>query len=320
MSDIYVHLKAARSIYEEASPANQAIISTYRNAYNLGAQGPDIFFYHRTFPWTASSRIKRIGTRLHSENINSFFLKGFKMISLETRQKNRNLLTAYFFGFLTHYSIDVETHPYIFYFSGHDGGYNHKYLECLLDSQMRKMSPVSEKPSHKRIKLLRAHRQIISTFMHQLILDVYQDDISIHDLNESMTDMVGIQRLMYDPFHIKKPILKLADRLTGSNGKIKTAIFPRYLKKSVDFFNLDKKTWHHPSHKEIGYDKSYLECVQAGETFGGQLIAMADDYMAGRASEETFAALLQDLGYDTGLRWDEDHTMKYSKPIVNYKQ
>lgn len=49
------------------------VINSYRNLFNLGTQGPDVFFYHNAWPWAKGKSLAQIGSRLHVEKVRQFF-------------------------------------------------------------------------------------------------------------------------------------------------------------------------------------------------------------------------------------------------------
>lgn len=318
MSDIYVHLKAADAIYK-ACPANiRETITNHRQAYNLGAQGPDVLFYHRIFPWTATSALKKFGHKVHTKNINAFFTRGFDHIEALDNQDLKALLSSYFYGFLTHYAIDTQTHPYIFYYSGHKGGYNHKYYECLLDSVMAKRTSMAYGPTHKKIKLSSKDGLAIAHFLHTTIEEVYRAPADLEDIEESIKDMVTVLAVMYDPLHLKKPLIGLIDKVSHSRGKLITGIFPRKLDPDVDYFNLNHKEWYHPCPPHRPSRASFLDLLDTGQALALKFITAGASYMEKTMDKDEFQTILGNLAYDTGLRSDEDHAMTLSDTMVQY--
>jgi hypothetical protein len=56
------------------------IITKYRQIFNIGTQGPDIFFYYRVWPWLDSKGINKLGERMHVEKVNDFFINAVEYI------------------------------------------------------------------------------------------------------------------------------------------------------------------------------------------------------------------------------------------------
>lgn len=86
------------------------IIRKNPNAYHMGLQGPDIFFYYLN-PYMRK-RKNNICNILHEKNTGAFFdnLLEYTVV-LET--EDREICLAYIAGFLCHYALDT-LHSLIF--------------------------------------------------------------------------------------------------------------------------------------------------------------------------------------------------------------
>ena len=109
--------------------------------FYLGAQGPDPFFF-RAF-WLnpfISRRFKMAmyGSYLHRIDSTDFFAK---MVEFS---KGDDELYSFCLGLLSHYCMDRNIHPYVYYRTGfdkdghlkHGHAFDHLYLEALLDRHM----------------------------------------------------------------------------------------------------------------------------------------------------------------------------------------
>ena len=98
--------------YQSLSPNYlKEIIRKNPNAYHMGLQGPDIFFYYLN-PYMRK-RKNNICNILHEKNTDIFFdnLLEYTVV-LETEEKE--ICLAYIAGFLCHYALDTHTHPYLY--------------------------------------------------------------------------------------------------------------------------------------------------------------------------------------------------------------
>ena len=101
-----------------------------RNAFYLGCQGPDMLFFRDFQPWRAPVRSLRIGLRMHKERVREMFEAAF---DYARQHKDDNELIAYITGFITHYAIDKNTHPFVYGKAGRDTG-THNRIEFMWDS------------------------------------------------------------------------------------------------------------------------------------------------------------------------------------------
>src|SRR5574344_691941 len=86
-------------------------IRSQRNVYNLGLQGPDLFFY---FPFARYIGKKNLGSMMHNTEVNTYFSKMLDYIEKLKDAEEKNIAVAYLSGFLGHYMLDCHCHPYIY--------------------------------------------------------------------------------------------------------------------------------------------------------------------------------------------------------------
>lgn len=99
--------------YHNIENANiKCIVKNNKNVYHLGLQGPDLFFY---YPGAFLISKKNLGSLMHNELTGMYIKKMLSfVINIKDREK-KEIATAYLVGFLGHYCMDIECHPYIYY-------------------------------------------------------------------------------------------------------------------------------------------------------------------------------------------------------------
>jgi hypothetical protein len=111
-----------------ADKAMEKTLNTYRTAFALGCQGPDIFYHNQILRPVGLE----YGTLLHRRGYGDFTSVLLKMglpdplpdredIRMGRREKGINALGVYALGFMTHAILDREAHPYIVYKSIRQG-------------------------------------------------------------------------------------------------------------------------------------------------------------------------------------------------------
>lgn len=104
MASLVTHYFFAQRLLPILPEKAQKIIAAYPDHYALGAQGPDIFFYYLL------SKKHKIGGQIHGKPLMDFIAKNGDWIR---KGPVPSPTWAYFFGFLTHFSLDMTVHPYI---------------------------------------------------------------------------------------------------------------------------------------------------------------------------------------------------------------
>lgn len=86
-------------------------IKRRKKAYVLGMLGPDIFFYYAT---EVVAVRKNIGSVMHTEKTDVFLRNMIDYVA-ELDQNRNSVELAYLCGFFTHYYLDRECHPYVYW-------------------------------------------------------------------------------------------------------------------------------------------------------------------------------------------------------------
>ena len=94
----------------------QAIISSAPEAFFLGAQGPDVFFFAKK----ANRAEGNLGKYLHRNAVYELFL-AYVSILPALGEEERAVATAYCLGYVTHYCADVAFHPFVYRYLEQNG-------------------------------------------------------------------------------------------------------------------------------------------------------------------------------------------------------
>ena len=95
-------------------PLNQLkfIIAKYRWLYQLGLQGPDMFFYN--LPILRHRDHRNVGAYMHEHHVNDFFSVCLNRLASIPSRQQREQGVAYMAGFFCHYIGDYMCHPFVY--------------------------------------------------------------------------------------------------------------------------------------------------------------------------------------------------------------
>ncbi len=105
-------------------------------AYFLGCQGPDILFFRNYQPWLSSKDSLSLAIAMHSENVRSEMANALEFVR-EYEGKDKDELVSYIAGFITHYAVDKNAHPFVYGKAGKDTNAHHG-IEFMWDSYTAK--------------------------------------------------------------------------------------------------------------------------------------------------------------------------------------
>lgn len=215
------------------------------DAFTLGTQGPDPFFYRGILKKGRPSNYKdiwQIGENMHHSDVSPIYIK-----MLENAKGDKQL-SSFVYGLFLHYCLDKIIHPYVFYRSGFDsnGGlegrfkYNHGAFEALLDVRLSKLLKTYKNPG-KTINVAKLDLDKISS-----LFNVVEDkNMTPTTYKESVIDFIGIEKLLFSRSGLKRILF----RLTGKYSLAMAMSYPHFYKKAdyFDVLNLKKSNWKDPS-------------------------------------------------------------------------
>lgn len=156
-------------------------IAKYRWLYQLGLQGPDMFFYN--IPILRHRDYRNVGSYMHEHKVNAFFKCCLRRIgTIRSRQQQEEAI-SYLAGFMNHYIADSICHPYVYGRIGypvdaptsmHHGMHAHleNELDAILLWKYKKKKP-SEFNQTATICLNGQEIQFISHFLASCINETY---------------------------------------------------------------------------------------------------------------------------------------------------
>lgn len=99
----YAHYRFGKQVLSSMPPEHRQCVQRFRRMYDMGLNGPDIFFYFNPFLKTA---VGDLGETFHRQTGQEFFAQACNAATSEAAQ-------AYLYGLLAHYCLDSTCHPYI---------------------------------------------------------------------------------------------------------------------------------------------------------------------------------------------------------------
>lgn len=231
-------------------------IDAHKTVFQLGLQGPDIFFYDLV----THMRRKNSGSLLHTCRTGDFLMHLLQAGQMPASRRERETAQAYMAGFLGHYILDTQMHPYVYYvteYSRDDAEKNktkdlseHVALETDIDTcllmRYARMLP-SQFPHGSTVQFGSFERRVVVRMLYQACTAVYPEyGWSEHMLSRAIRSMQAETRLLYNPRNTKRRAAeRLEQRLMGHLA-ISTLVPCDELLYSDDPLNLEHRTWQNP--------------------------------------------------------------------------
>ncbi len=192
----YAHYRFGSLALHRFSPTLRAAVARHRELYDLGLQGPDLFFYHS---YLRKTPVTELGYQLHSQPGSEFFTRCCDVLRRGLTEAGR----VYLYGVLGHFCLDSICHPFV----DAQVGISHYALETEFDRFLLELdghdlghqgTPVSISVSCQDIKLIHS----------------FYPSVKVWDLRRSIRSMAFAQRLLSLP---SVPLRGLVARVLGNS-------------------------------------------------------------------------------------------------------
>lgn len=272
-------------------------------AYTLGQQGPDLFFYF--FP-SYCIHGNNIGAISHCNETNAFF-RGLLLSCHRFRGRDLQIAIAYLTGFIGHYTLDTNCHPYVYARTGfvkRTGDYfsRHAYLETDIDKKL-----LYRKLHRKPVNFHCANTIAVTPRQSRVIARMLYD--ACHYAFPKLVFHTYMMRAAIFSMHFG---LKL---LHDNNGQKK--VFFRFIEKHVlgypifsplvpsnklwfcsDPFNLARKEWKNPWDHTLVSNETFFDLYQKAEASYSSRLKKLTCFFYEPATPQKRMAQMKDLIQD----------------------
>jgi len=106
MPSSYAHYRFGIKALEKMDPAVRRKVQQFRNVYDTGLHGPDLFFYYNPLIRTSTGAL---GSKFHAQTGDAFFSAAVRRLRLNPSEVGK----VYLYGVLGHYCLDSAIHPLV---------------------------------------------------------------------------------------------------------------------------------------------------------------------------------------------------------------
>lgn len=254
------HHLFARTSIERIGPQLPFVRGNER-VVGVGSQGPDPFYFYGFVPWKKrkdKDAVNAIGTLFHaSDPVDTIpsLIEGLRLFDGEEKR----IAASYLYGFLMHYVLDRQLHPYVFYHSGFDveKGFampysaDHARFEACMDTAMMAHFevPFSELPPGPALELTFKQREVLD----DLYADWKDGTIPQNRFSQSLGDMKSVLTFLFGPLGGRRKLLK---KLAGERSMMFAMAHPPVIPKDeeYDYLNESRRAWKDPATGLITHD------------------------------------------------------------------
>lgn len=279
MAEFVSHYLFGQEILELMPEAAQNAAKKYKTAFNWGLQGPDPFFYHAL---ALGAPFKRYANLMHTQKTDALFYAFARAVN-RLSDERQIIAQAYFYGFLCHYALDSNIHPYIYCrqmqwkqkLQNVADSSIHCRIESDIDYELYKakhQKPVTEFNIDREYTLSEQESAVISVLLHYILKSVYNVDIQTKKIRMCFDEMRQVVKVLYTKNQAIFYGLKKLECLLGK-GTL-TGHF-KMEKPNWDCMNLKHDTWFNSWKPNILRNESVPELFDIA---GKQAVNLAIEY------------------------------------------
>lgn len=201
MPAFYTHAKFGGKVLENLSADVKEAVNKYPELFFIGLQGPDILFYYRGYK---SNHVTKTGYGQHYKKGKEFFEPA---VSIARESKNPEASFSYLAGFICHFTLDSQCHPYIETVEK-EKGLSHAEIECEEDRYLL----IRDGKDH--LRYLESDKVVASMENGEIISQFYPN-ITAQEVKTALWYTKMISRLFRAPGKIKRKIVLTGLRLAG---------------------------------------------------------------------------------------------------------
>ena len=287
------------------------------------SQGPDILFFYNSLNLKKGKEIRDFGRYVQKNNTQDFFYNTIKYI-VDNNLKYNSQVISFLYGFIMHYSLDLEVHPYVFYKTGI---YNkekketlkykslHHDMEKTIDCYMldkNKINPKKYKLHKQYFNVNKFENELNNTIEYVFNKTFNKQNISKYYIKSIKFMKLSYYLIRYDPYAIKIKIYRILYTLFPFlNINLEILSYAENYKNKLHYLNIDKKTWNHPCVIEEKYDYSFDELYDSALNKALNIMEETNKIIYNNKNIEYSKEIFKNLSYSTGKDCNYKKKMKY---------
>lgn len=221
MPAVYAHDRFGKIVAQRLTGDLKDLVEKYPRQFQVGLQGPDIFFFYGLH---TDNRVVRFGAHLHQVSAMPFFRHALRVVKRRGRDSGEY---AYLLGFVCHFVLDSECHPYVEDMI-EKTGVKHLEIEEEFEKLLLRMDNQDPFgfPMEELIPTDRETAQAMSPF-YRVKWRGRPQTVSPGMVRRSLKDMRWIKKFFTAPCLIKYGMINLGMKLTGKYPYVKGLMHQR---------------------------------------------------------------------------------------------
>ena len=315
MPDMLAHyLVAERAAQRPDGAGGARLVAGAWDAYKVGAQGPDVFFYARLLRRRGRPDLAHL---THRHRMSGAF-RSLLGLAMALPADQRQVALAFIAGYAAHLCLDAEAHPWVLYWTGDitEGAEaeakaqafrRHGLLEASIDVILRQEQGGG--PDWlRRQRLLRLpaqQRKIVAELLSGMLRDVFAVKFSPEECRAAFRTMDRVYGTMSDPYAFPTRLLATAAPLIDRSGAVRTQIYPETPSPVAADLVATQRCWYYPSVPDEPRTATFTEICEAATAETARCLQAIAAVANGDGTIEDAVRVIGDRSMLTGVACDD---------------
>ncbi len=316
MPDLLAHYDVAEAARARLAPGRLArLLAEAPDAYAVGAQGPDFFFYSHL--WPNGRGRSDLSFLAHQQRMSEAFAMMLGLAGAAPAP-DRPALYAFVCGYAAHLCLDAGAHPWILYWTGDVSRgiesaagaramRRHGILEASIDVMLaaRHRPPGFSWPRSRRLLSLESRRRHrVAVMWSRVMRDVHGMTFTPRETCTALRNMAFIYGSMTDRRSPLSLLLRAGGDRLDPRGLVRTQIYPAAPHPAALALLGERREWRSPSRPDEPRTETFAEiCDRAVEETVACLRAVEGAVFDGEV--EAAVAAIGDRNMVTGVACDD---------------
>lgn len=267
-------------------------IKKNRTVFNLGLQGPDIFFY---FPAYFLINKKNLGSIMHTRKTGEYMSRMVEFVMNLDDEEEKRIATAYLTGFLGHYTLDRTCHPYIYWKTdkmneAKDYHAKHVALETDIDFIMctkKFKKKVSEFPYKETVRMSKDQIDIIARMLSYSLNNTFKYIRFGYEMAyAAICNFKMLISQIKDKNGNKAKFVRKAENIVVGHEHFTTMfIGDNYRIKNIDPLNDRGEEWFNPWKEELRSNETFMDLMNLASARYQEVIILLQDILDNEVEE-----------------------------------
>lgn len=320
MASSVTHAYFILDVYDKLDIETKRFLADEKSTLKLAAQGMDPLNFYKVWHPKKGSRIRKFAGFFHDNDTYLYFETLINYIKYNGYGLESDIM-AFLYGALSHYVLDSNIHPFVVYKTGEFDKddpktfkYNMKHgelesiLDCYFISLRERVLPWQMSTSSFVLENIQ-----FSKSLEEVINFTFKETFDINNMTKFYKKSLQHMKLFFKVFRedrhgFKKRFYQVVDFVCPITFRRKTPLSYFY-KMDFSLFNLEHKTWYHPTSKKIKNKTSILDIYTSSVFECVKLIEDVQKYIY--SNEGELKNILKNVSYCTGRETEKHYQAKY---------